>query len=424
MSRDRSRSPGLAKRFRSKDRVSYRDAPYKRDRPAYQQDYLCNKCRRPGYFARDCPNAIVYNNCGLPDHLAAECTSTTMCSICKESAHQPLVCHMCGKVADCTNYKACKNCQKIGHLAHECKNDPICNICSISGHVARQCPKSNLPSLSCHVKSRESNFLGVVGSSLREDPFRDMVCRNCGLSGPISRDCLDVVRIDRALVYYENKVNQTKLWVVLAIYTWVDDAIGYLQGMNDICYSMVADLKLLKEETYKFESRYMDNLDLKTRFAHFDNLIENYTKRERACALVQILSLYKFEHKNWEVETNSTSTTPIVDKIKNMKKLIINRKVTLVDDDGKPLKRVDYPGDHDSEDEVQSVDNDMARSMASERVGFGTKSFLKQRRDSYENGDYDEDPYDDDIYEGQDFPDKIQDICDNLDIRVRGRKKK
>ncbi|GKE20732.1 hypothetical protein Tco_1432244 [Tanacetum coccineum] len=109
---------------------------------------------------------------------------------------------------------------------------------------------------------------------------------------------------------------------------------------------------------------------------------------------------FRFKHKNWEVETNSTSTTPIVDKIGNMKKLIINRKVTLVDDDDKPLKRVDYPGDRDSEDEVESVDNDMARSMASERVGFGTKSLLQQRRDSYENGDYDEDPYDDDIYEG------------------------
>ncbi|GJT88102.1 retrotransposon protein, putative, ty1-copia subclass [Tanacetum coccineum] len=65
---------------------------------------------------------------------------------------------------------------------------------------------------------------------------------------------------------------------------------------------------------------------------------------------------------------------------------------TLVDDDGKPLKRVDYPGDHDSDDE----------------------------RDSFGNGDYDEDPYDDDMYEGQDLPDKLQDTCDSLDIRVRG----
>ncbi|GJV23206.1 hypothetical protein Tco_1375901, partial [Tanacetum coccineum] len=49
---------------------------------------------------------------------------------------------------------------------------------------------------------------------------------------------------------------------------------------------------------------------------------------------------------------------------------------------------------------------------------------LEQWRDSYENDDYDEDPYDDDMYEGQDIPNKIQDICDNLDIRDRGRRKK
>ncbi|GJX94072.1 ribonuclease H-like domain-containing protein [Tanacetum coccineum] len=126
----------------------------------------------------------------------------------------------------------------------------------------------------------------------------------------------------------------------------------------------------------------------------------------------------------WNVETRSISTTPIVDKFKKLEKIIIDENVTLVDDDGKPLKKVDYPGDHDSEDEVESIANDMARCMASERVGFGTKILLEQWRDTYENGDYDEDPYDDDMYEGQDFPDKILDICDNLDIRVRGHMKK
>ncbi|GKB67983.1 RNA-directed DNA polymerase, eukaryota, reverse transcriptase zinc-binding domain protein, partial [Tanacetum coccineum] len=35
----------------------------------------------------------------------------------------------------------------------------------------------------------------------------------------------------------------------------------------------------------------------------------------------------------------------------------------LVDEDGNPLKKVEYPGDHDSEDEVASVDNHMARSI-------------------------------------------------------------
>nr|GEZ38090.1 hypothetical protein [Tanacetum cinerariifolium] len=120
----------------------------------------------------------------------------------------------------------------------------------------------------------------------------------------------------------------------------------------------------------------------------------------------------------WNVETSSTSTTPIVDKIGKIEKLIMDEKITLVDDDDIPLKKVDYPGDHDSEDEVESVDNDMARFMASEKVGFGTKSLLEQWMNSYENGDYDEDPYDDGMYEGQDIPDKIQDMCDNLDIRV------
>ncbi|GJU57821.1 hypothetical protein Tco_1235587 [Tanacetum coccineum] len=59
-------------------------------------------------------------------------------------------------------------------------------------------------------------------------------------------------------------------------------------------------------------------------------------------------------------------------------------------------------GEDDSEDEVASVDNDMARSLAYER-GFGTQSLLEQWRDSYGNGDYDDDPYDDDMYEVHDL---------------------
>ncbi|GJW76322.1 hypothetical protein Tco_0138004 [Tanacetum coccineum] len=87
----------------------------------------------------------------------------------------------------------------------------------------------------------------------------------------------------------------------------------------------------------------------------------------------------------WNVETSSISSTPIVEKIRKLEQLIIDRKGTLVDDDCKPLKRVDYLGDHDNDDEVCSVDNDMARSMAAN---------------------------------GRDLPDKFQDICDSLDIRV------
>ncbi|GJU89805.1 hypothetical protein Tco_1302228 [Tanacetum coccineum] len=150
------------------------------------------------------------------------------------------------------------------------------------------------------------------------------------------------------------------------------------------------------------------------------NSVDNDERTSNLASNVANSSGFSF----WNVETSSIRTTPIVDRIRKIEKLIVDGKLTLVDNDGKPLKKVDYPGDHDSEDEVESVDNDMARSMASERVGFGTKSLLEQWSDSYENDDYDEDPYDDDMNEGQDLPDKIQDICDNLDIRVRGHRKK
>nr|GEW95858.1 hypothetical protein [Tanacetum cinerariifolium] len=88
------------------------------------------------------------------------------------------------------------------------------------------------------------------------------------------------------------------------------------------------------------------------------------------------------------------------------------------------LKKVEFSGEYESEDEATSVDNDIARSMAYERVGFGTQSLLKQWRDSYGNGDYDDDSYNDNMYECQDLSHELQAICDNLDIRVQGRKKK
>ncbi|GKE62856.1 hypothetical protein Tco_1513223 [Tanacetum coccineum] len=103
--------------------------------------------------------------------------------------------------------------------------------------------------------------------------------------------------------------------------------------------------------------------------------------------------------------------------------LIIDGQTILVDEAGNLLKKIEYPSDHDSEDEIASVDNDMARSLASKRTGFGTQSLLEQWRDSHGDDDYDEDPYDDDMYEGQDLSEEIQTICNNLDIRVRSRKK-
>ncbi|GKD92126.1 hypothetical protein Tco_1371963, partial [Tanacetum coccineum] len=82
------------------------------------------------------------------------------------------------------------------------------------------------------------------------------------------------------------------------------------------------------------------------------------------------------------VKNSSTSTTPIIDKIGKFENLIIDEQAILVDEAGNPLKKVEYPGDHDNEDEVASIDNDMTHFLALERTGFGTQSLLEQWRDS------------------------------------------
>ncbi|GKB53091.1 hypothetical protein Tco_0903844 [Tanacetum coccineum] len=78
------------------------------------------------------------------------------------------------------------------------------------------------------------------------------------------------------------------------------------------------------------------------------------------------------------VDNSSTGTTPIIDKIRKFEELFTNGQAILVDEAGNPLKKLEFLGDYDSEDEVALVDNDMACSLASERVGFGTQSLVDQ----------------------------------------------
>ena len=56
-------------------------------------------------------------------------------------------------------------------------------------------------------------------------------CKQClNTTGEIGVVGLDVVRTDRALVFYDSEANQAKLWDILAVYAWVDNDIGYVQG--------------------------------------------------------------------------------------------------------------------------------------------------------------------------------------------------
>ncbi|GKD02174.1 hypothetical protein Tco_1177148 [Tanacetum coccineum] len=80
-----------------------------------------------------------------------------------------------------------------------------------------------------------------------------------------------------------------------------------------------------------------------------------------------------------------------------------------------------------SESSFMNIDNDgeFASNTLIDRSdkGYGTNNLLEQLRDSYPNND-DYDPYDDDMYENHDLSEHLQSICDDLDITVRGRKKK
>nr|GEW38239.1 hypothetical protein [Tanacetum cinerariifolium] len=77
------------------------------------------------------------------------------------------------------------------------------------------------------------------------------------------------------------------------------------------------------------------------------------------------------------MDASSPSTTLVIKKIDKIEKLIIDGKVTLVDDDGKPLEKVVSSCDYDSKDEVASFDNDMVKFLA-KNDGYGTQSLLEQ----------------------------------------------
>ncbi|GJZ90918.1 hypothetical protein Tco_0662845 [Tanacetum coccineum] len=96
----------------------------------------------------------------------------------------------------------------------------------------------------------------------------------------------------------------------------------------------------------------------------------------------------------------SSSNTPIGEKIDKIERKICKGKLRFVDDDGNPLVPT---GIVDSDSEVEVV--------------------FDKTRDSYpDNDDYD--PYDADMYKNHDMSEHLQSISDDLDITVRGRKKK
>nr|GEX87745.1 hypothetical protein [Tanacetum cinerariifolium] len=118
--------------------------------------------------------------------------------------------------------------------------------------------------------------------------------------------------------------------------------------------------------------------------------------------------------------------TPIGEKIDKIERKVGECKLRLLDNDGNPL----FPmGSVENDSKVEVVFNETANLRISTSgkdesdKGYGTNSLLEQWNDSYpDNDDYD--PYDDDMCENHDLSEHMQSICDDLDITVRGRKKK
>nr|GEY32919.1 hypothetical protein [Tanacetum cinerariifolium] len=108
--------------------------------------------------------------------------------------------------------------------------------------------------------------------------------------------------------------------------------------------------------------------------------------------VVPLESIKAISERNRSIRlSDSPSTALIVEKIDKIKRLLIDGKVTLVDDKGKPLENVDSSGDHDIKDKVASVDSEMTSFLASKKVGYGTNSLLEQWKETYKNADYDYD---------------------------------
>ncbi|GJZ36312.1 cytokinin dehydrogenase 3-like protein [Tanacetum coccineum] len=129
---------------------------------------------------------------------------------------------------------------------------------------------------------------------------------------------------------------------------------------------------------------------------------------------------------NLDNDGEFVSNTPIGEKIDKIEQQIGEGKLRLLDNDRNPLV---FTGIVESDSEVEVVFDDIANlriSMSGKDgsdKGYGTNSLSEQWRDSYPNND-DYDPYDDDMYDNHDLSEHLQSICADLDITVRGRKKK
>nr|GEZ11838.1 hypothetical protein [Tanacetum cinerariifolium] len=119
--------------------------------------------------------------------------------------------------------------------------------------------------------------------------------------------------------------------------------------------------------------------------------------------------------------------TIVVDRIKLIgERQLIERKLLLVDVNGKPLPNIVSTVNTDSDNEVEEVYDEHVTFMASIGLkrgsdsGYGTNSLWEQ----WMKTKRDDNLYDDDLYDSHDMFDNLHAICDEFDIMSSDQKKK
>ncbi|GJV76826.1 copia protein [Tanacetum coccineum] len=130
------------------------------------------------------------------------------------------------------------------------------------------------------------------------------------------------------------------------------------------------NIDLLKEDVGNVRSSYARAMiELRSDVELKDTIVEECPKNiglgvaknlKKPSQLLEPTARPSGNKKKGVAHTNEVSNSNLFDVLNS-----VDNDVELVDEAGNPLKKVECPGDYDSEDEVASADNDMARSLAS-----------------------------------------------------------
>ena len=117
--------------------------------------------------------------------------------------------------------------------------------------------------------------------------------------------------------------------------------------------------------------------------------------------------------------TKEVGSTPIVEKIGKLEKLLIDGKATLVDDDGHPIQKVDYPGSTSSTKRVNPFSK-VGEIVVSDSDEDEVVNTFDESMNLFGGGHDREDDYDDYADQVYDLPGNLDALYDTYGIKLQG----